>query len=85
MTQEEVGKTTAFLLSDYHAITGEVVRVDGGCHIMGSPGRALEKWEVDSPTFKNKKDPFCRIFLLHPSNASMSDLFISFGRSYSKT
>lgn len=47
VTQEEVGKTTAFLLSDLSsAITGEVVHVDGGYHIMGSPGRALEKWEI---------------------------------------
>ena len=35
-TQTDVGQTTVFLLSDYSsAITGEVVHVDSGYHVMG--------------------------------------------------
>lgn len=48
VTQDEVGKTTAYLLSDLSsATTGEVLHVDGGYHVMGSPGRALDKWTID--------------------------------------
>lgn len=40
---EEVGKTGGFLLSDLSAgITGEILHLDGGYNIMGSPGRLLE-------------------------------------------
>lgn len=40
---EEVGRTGAFLLSDYsNGITGEILHVDGGFHSMGSPGRLIE-------------------------------------------
>mgnify|MGYP003536897786 FL=1 len=36
VTQTDVGQTTVFLLSDYSsAITGEVVHVDSGYHVMG--------------------------------------------------
>jgi enoyl-[acyl-carrier protein] reductase I len=44
ITHEEVGRTGAFLLSDYSdGITGEVLHVDGGFNIMGSPGRLLDR------------------------------------------
>lgn len=43
ITHEEVGRTGAFLLSDYSdGITGEVMHVDGGYNAMGSPGRLLD-------------------------------------------
>lgn len=44
ITHEEVGKTGAFLLSDMSTgITGELLHVDGGYNIMGSPGRLAER------------------------------------------
>jgi enoyl-[acyl-carrier protein] reductase I len=44
VTTEEVGKATAYLLSDLaSATTGEVLHVDGGYNIMGSPGHAVER------------------------------------------
>ncbi len=43
ITHTEVGKTGAFLLSDWASgITGEIVHVDGGYNMMGSPGRLLD-------------------------------------------
>lgn len=43
VTHEEVGRTGAFLLSDYSdGITGEILHVDGGYNAMGSPGRLLD-------------------------------------------
>lgn len=46
--RDEVGKTSAYLLSDLaSATTGELLHVDGGYHVMGSPGRALDKWNID--------------------------------------
>jgi enoyl-[acyl-carrier protein] reductase I len=43
-TQEDVGKTSAFLLSDWsQSITGEIVHVDGGYHVMAGPSHALQK------------------------------------------
>ncbi|HMO13410.1 MAG TPA: enoyl-ACP reductase [Pirellulaceae bacterium] len=43
ITHEEVGKSGAFLLSEMSdGITGEILHLDGGYNIMGSPGRALE-------------------------------------------
>lgn len=43
ITHEEVGRTGAFLLSDYSdGITGEVMHIDGGYNAMGSPGRLLD-------------------------------------------
>lgn len=44
ITGEEVGKATAFLLSDLaSATTGEILHVDLGYNIMGSPGHAIER------------------------------------------
>ncbi len=44
ITHEEVGRTGAFLLSDMSdGITGEILHVDAGYNIMGSPGRMLDK------------------------------------------
>lgn len=44
ITHEEVGRTGAFLLSDYSdGITGEILHVDAGYNIMGSPGRLVER------------------------------------------
>jgi enoyl-[acyl-carrier protein] reductase I len=44
ITHEEVGRTGAFLLSDMsNGITGEILHVDSGYNIMGSPGRMLDK------------------------------------------
>lgn len=47
ITHEEVGRTGAFLLSDFSdGITGEVLHLDGGYNIMGTPGRLLDKIKV---------------------------------------
>ncbi len=44
--REEVGKSGMFLLSDLASgVSGEVMHVDCGYHIMGSPGRAIEEAE----------------------------------------
>lgn len=44
ITHEEVGRSGAFLLSDHsEGITGEVLHVDAGYNMMGSPGRLLDK------------------------------------------
>jgi enoyl-[acyl-carrier protein] reductase I len=44
ITREEVGSAGMFLLSDHaRGITGEVLHVDCGYNVMGSPGRAIEK------------------------------------------
>jgi enoyl-[acyl-carrier protein] reductase I len=44
ITQEDVGKTAAFLLSDWsQSITAENVHVDAGYHVMAGPSHALEK------------------------------------------
>jgi enoyl-[acyl-carrier protein] reductase I len=43
ITHEEVGRTGAFLLSSMSdGITGEILHVDSGYNMMGSPGRLLE-------------------------------------------
>ncbi len=48
VTSEEVGKASAFLLSDLSsATTGEVLHVDSGYNIMGNPGHAFDRWGVD--------------------------------------
>jgi enoyl-[acyl-carrier protein] reductase I len=45
VTHEEVGRSGAYLLSDYsNGITGEILHVDSGYNIMGSPGRLLEQF-----------------------------------------
>lgn len=47
ITHEEVGRIGAFLLSDMSdGITGEIMHVDGGYNMMGSPGRLLDKIEA---------------------------------------
>ena len=44
ITHDEVGRTGAFLLSDFSdGITGEILHVDAGYNIMGSPGRMFER------------------------------------------
>jgi len=44
VTHEEVGRTGAFLLSDMSdGITGEIMHVDAGYNIMGSPGRLIDE------------------------------------------
>ena len=53
VTHDEVGRIGMFLLSDLsNGITGEIMHVDGGYSIMGSPGRMLEKYrdEIESQT-----------------------------------
>lgn len=43
ISHEEVGRTGAFLLSEMSSgITGEVLHVDNGYNMMGSPGRLLD-------------------------------------------
>ncbi len=43
VTHQEVGRSGAFLLSDMSdGITGEILHVDCGYNIMGSPGRLLD-------------------------------------------
>ena len=45
ITHDEVGRTGGFLLSDMSdGITGEILHIDGGYNIMGSPGRMLDKY-----------------------------------------
>jgi enoyl-[acyl-carrier protein] reductase I len=47
VTHEEVGKSGAYLLSDYsNGITGEILHVDAGYNIMGSPGRLLDQMKA---------------------------------------
>ncbi|MEY4630636.1 MAG: hypothetical protein RIQ81_756 [Pseudomonadota bacterium] len=44
VTNDDVGRGTAMLLSDLaSSITGEILHVDSGYNIMGSPGHALER------------------------------------------
>ncbi len=46
ITHEEVGRTGAFLLSNMSdGITGEILHVDCGYNMMGSPGRLLEGYK----------------------------------------
>ena len=45
VTHEEVGRSGAYLLSNYsNGITGEILHVDAGYNIMGSPGRLLHEF-----------------------------------------
>lgn len=49
ITHDEVGNTGAFLLSNMSdGITGEVLHVDGGYNIMGSPGRMVDLMKQQS-------------------------------------
>jgi enoyl-[acyl-carrier protein] reductase I len=44
ITHEEAGKCGAFLLSDLSSgITAEILHLDGGYNVMGSPGRLLDR------------------------------------------
>jgi enoyl-[acyl-carrier protein] reductase I len=44
VTLEEVGNSGAFLLSEMSdGITGEIMHIDGGYNIMGSPGRLVDQ------------------------------------------
>lgn len=46
VSHHDVGRVGAFLLSDHSdGITGEIVHVDGGYNMMGSPGRLLDKFK----------------------------------------
>lgn len=48
ITAKEVADTACFLLSPLASgISGENIHVDGGYHVMGSPGRALQTWQVN--------------------------------------
>lgn len=47
ITHDEVGRAAGFLLSDLsNGITGEILHVDSGYNIMGSPGRMAEKFRA---------------------------------------
>jgi enoyl-[acyl-carrier protein] reductase I len=47
VTHDEAGKCGAFLLSDMSSgITGEIMHLDGGYNVMGTPGRMLEKMKA---------------------------------------
>ena len=49
VTHEEVGRTGAFLLSPCaDGITGEILHVDCGYNMMGSPGRLLDQIKAAS-------------------------------------
>jgi len=51
VTHEEAGKCGAFLLSDMSSgVTGEILHLDGGYNVMGSPGRMLEKIKAGQTT-----------------------------------
>jgi enoyl-[acyl-carrier protein] reductase I len=44
ITHDEVGRTGAFMLSSMsNGITGEILHIDGGFNMMGTPGRLIEK------------------------------------------
>ncbi len=44
ITHQEVGRVGAFMLSELsNGITAELLHVDGGYNVMGSPGRLLDK------------------------------------------
>lgn len=49
VTHEEVGRSGAYLLSPYsNGITGEILHVDAGYNIMGSPGRLLDQLKAQA-------------------------------------
>jgi enoyl-[acyl-carrier protein] reductase I len=50
VTHDEVGRVGAFLLSDMSdGITGEILHIDAGYNIMGSPGRLFEQLRSSVP------------------------------------
>ena len=49
VTHDEAGKSGAFLLSDLSSgITGEILHLDAGYNIMGSPGRMLDQMKGET-------------------------------------
>jgi enoyl-[acyl-carrier protein] reductase I len=49
ITHDEVARSAGFLLSDMSdGITGEILHLDGGYNIMGSPGRLLDAYRAGS-------------------------------------
>ncbi len=55
VTQEEVGKSALYLLSELGSgVTGEVLHVDSGFHIVGM--KAVDAPDIDAVTGKNGKD-----------------------------
>jgi len=51
VTHEEAGRCGAFLLSDCSSgVTGEILHLDGGYNMMGSPGRMLEQIKAAKTT-----------------------------------
>ena len=49
VTHEEVGRSGSYLLSSYSdGLTGEILHVDSGYNILGSPGRLLEQFRKKS-------------------------------------
>ncbi len=55
ITMEEVSNSGAFLLSDMAGgITGEILHVDGGYNIMGSPGRMASEYKRMQDELKSK-------------------------------
>lgn len=45
ITHDEVGRAGAYLLSNLSdGVTGDILHLDGGYHIMGSPGRLLDRF-----------------------------------------
>jgi enoyl-[acyl-carrier protein] reductase I len=51
VTHEEAGKCGSFLLSDFSSgITGEILHLDGGFNMMGTPGRMLERMKAAKAT-----------------------------------
>ena len=60
ITHEEVGKTGGFLLSDLSdGITGEILHLDGGYNIMGSPGPTARCGEGDGREVSAKSMRCC--------------------------
>ena len=50
VTHEEAGQSGMFLLSELSSgITGEILHLDGGYNMMGSPGRMLDKLNAARP------------------------------------
>ncbi len=50
VTHEEAGQCGAFLLSAMSSgVTGEILHLDGGYNMMGSPGRMLDKLKAAQP------------------------------------
>ena len=59
ITREEVGSAGMFLLSDLASgITGEIIHVDCGYSVMGSPGRAIESCQ--GKRLKSRREPDLR-------------------------